>query len=69
MAIYDDYGGSDNQVTITIFDKDGKIVSSSTFEAQTATKEEIDEMVSLIEHGTPAHIAAMLVKPASAEDA
>jgi hypothetical protein len=47
---------------VTIYDGKDNIVEHFFTEAQTATQEEIDEMVYMINHGTPAHLAVQLVK-------
>jgi hypothetical protein len=47
---------------ITIYDGDGKVVQHHIGPAQMATDAEINEMIAMIEAGTPAHIAAMIVK-------
>jgi hypothetical protein len=47
-------------LTIEIFDADGNMVEQSTVDAPTATQEQIDEMVAMIDAGTPAHLAATL---------
>jgi hypothetical protein len=48
-------------VTITIWDAAGNVVVHETAPAQTATQEEIDEMVILIESGCPAWLASQIV--------
>jgi hypothetical protein len=50
-------------IEITIFDAAGNVVSRDVSPAQTATQEEIDEMVSLIENGCPAWLASQIVSP------
>lgn len=51
------------QIEITVYDAEGNVVMSEVSEAQTATDEQINEMVALIEGGMPAHMAAALVVP------
>jgi hypothetical protein len=51
-----------NKMQITLYDNAGNIVSYDEVEAQTATKEEIDAMVALIDGGMRACDAAALVK-------
>ncbi len=45
---------------ITIYDADGNVVTHEEVEAQTATDEQIADMISLIEGGCPAYIASYL---------
>lgn len=47
---------------VTIYDAEGNIVTDEYCEAQTASQEELDEMIALIGNGAPAHLAASLVK-------
>jgi hypothetical protein len=51
----------DDEIEITVYDQSGAIVSKVKSKAQTATQIEIDEMVALIESGSPAWLAAALV--------
>lgn len=55
------------EIRITVFDAKGNVVTDETSEAQTATTEQINEMVSLIEGGLPARTAALLVLSESQE--
>ena len=50
----------DDMIEVTIFDGDGNVVEHSFAKAQTATQEQIDDMVAMIENGTPAWLSARL---------
>lgn len=50
------------QLVITIFDDKGNVVTCDVVEAQEATDAEIEDMVRMIESGTPAHLAGILAK-------
>lgn len=50
------------ELRIEIFDAKGEKVTDEVIDADTATEAEVDEMVRMIEGGTPAYLAAMLVK-------
>jgi hypothetical protein len=50
------------ELEITIYDGDGNIAEHHCGLAQMATDAEINDMVAMIEAGTPAYIAAMLAK-------
>lgn len=52
----------DNEVHIQIWDANGNKVVDEVRKAQTATQEQIDEMVMMIESGTPAWVASTLAK-------
>lgn len=52
----------DNELEVTIWNDKGEIVVHEIQECQTATQEQIDEMVMMIERGTPAYIAAFLAQ-------
>lgn len=51
-----------NGMHITLCDADGKIVVDEMVEVFSATNAEIDDMVLMINAGTPAHIASMLAR-------
>ena len=58
----------DNEIHVTIWDDKGNVVVDETCECQTATQEEIDQMVMMIESGTPAALAAVLAKQSQGAD-
>ncbi len=49
-------------IEITVFNNDGTVASHYKGPADTATDAEINDMVAMIEAGTPAHIAGFLAK-------
>lgn len=56
------------QIEITVYDACGSVLTHDVVEAQTATQEQIDEMVAMIDGGCPAWLAAQLVCPHTAAD-
>lgn len=50
------------QLEVTVYDACGNVVTHDVHEAQTASQQQIDEMVGLIEAGCPAWLAAQVVK-------
>lgn len=48
------------QIEITVYDACGSVLTHDVVEAQTATQEQIDEMVAMIDGGCPAWLAAQL---------
>lgn len=50
------------EIEITVYANDGSVSQHYKGPAQTATDAEIDDMVQMIEAGTPAHLAAVLAK-------
>jgi hypothetical protein len=50
------------EIEITIYDAAGNVTRHHKGMADTATDDEIAEMVSMIESGTPAYLAAILAK-------
>jgi hypothetical protein len=49
-------------IEVTVFDATGNVVEHSVGPAQTATDEEIHDMIVMIEHGATAFDAAFLAK-------
>lgn len=49
-------------IEITIWNDKGEVVVHEECEADSATQDQIDDMVFMIENGTPAYIAAFLAK-------
>lgn len=52
---------ADDKLEVTIWNDEGKIVVQEKVKAFTASQSEIDQMVGLIQQGTPAFLAAQLV--------
>lgn len=50
----------DDMIEVTIFDGEGNVVEHSFTKAQAATQAQIDDMVAMIENGTPAWLASQL---------
>lgn len=50
------------QIEVTIWNNEGEIVVHEFNDAPTATQDEIDEMIRLIDKGCPAQIAAILAR-------
>ena len=50
------------EIEITVYANDGSVASHYKGPAQTATDDEINDMVRMIESGTPAYLAAVLAK-------
>lgn len=51
------------KLEITIFDASGKVAMHAVEDATTVSSGDIEEMIKLIEGGTPAYIAASMVLP------
>lgn len=50
------------QIEVTIWNNEGEIVVHEFNDAPTATQDEIDDMIRLIDKGCPAQIAAILAR-------
>lgn len=50
-----------DELEITIYNENSEIVIHEIVKAQTASQKEIDEMVSMIEGGCPAYLAASMI--------
>jgi predicted NBD/HSP70 family sugar kinase len=50
-----------DKMRITIYDADGLVVTDEEIELPTATQEQIDAMVQMIEEGHPAWYAASVI--------
>lgn len=50
-----------DKLHVTIWDAEGEVVFDGVEPCCTATEEEIDAMVRLIENGVPAHVAAYVI--------
>lgn len=51
-----------NELEITIWDDEGNIVRHEYIKCDLASDVEIADMITMIEKGTPAHLAAFLAK-------